>query len=450
METYLQATLPALATVAEKMGTIVVYGQEKVQASERSVAAMRKTQTVVVVLTSLAFVFSGIFLSWLMSKKISDPLAEATALATKIGLGNTADRLQVRSKDEIGRLASTMNAMADGLEAKAVLAARIAEGDLTAKVELASPEDKLGLALETMVAKLRAMIGNIQRSAIELNSGAGQVADASQVLSRGATESAASLEEISSSLTEINGQVAETARNSSASLADIQSVQASAAQAEESVNAMNAAMTQINEGSEQIGKVIKVIDDIAFQTNLLALNAAVEAARAGAHGKGFAVVAEEVRNLAGRSAKAARETAAMISESIRGANEGSESLQEVNRNFSGINLGIAAICESIEGIVRSADSQATGIAEITEGTKQLDSTTQTNSATSEESAAAAEQLSAISATMAELANQFKIGDEKSGASQPRNPADRNTQSHWDQAEPLVRSIQLEAPAESWA
>jgi methyl-accepting chemotaxis protein len=433
MAVYLAETLPSLDRVAEQMDKVVVYGQEKVEQSNVQVAAMRKSQTIVVVLTSCAFIIAGIFLSWLMSKKISDPLAQATALAAKIGLGNTSGRLTVKTKDEIGQLASAMNKMADGLEAKTELAGRIAEGDLTAEVKLASTEDGLGIALDTMVKKLKATIGNIQQSATELKSGSSQVADSSQVLSQGATESAASLEEISASLTEIDSQISETAENSNSSLTEIRSVQNAAGKAEESVNAMNDAMTQINEGSEQISQVIKVIDDIAFQTNLLALNAAVEAARAGQHGKGFAVVAEEVRNLAGRSAKAARETSTMISESIQGAKDGSASLEEVNRNFSGINQGIESIGKSVEFIAQSANNQAKAISEITEGTKQLDAVTQNNSATSEESAAAAEELSAIAATMAEAAGQFKLSDSNLGANEQNAAPWEGADSDWDSA-----------------
>ncbi len=403
-------TRVALEVIKGKMAGIVSYGDDKIEEAANKLTKMRRTQTTTINLTILILIISSGILGWRISHGIATPIAQAVELAIEIGQGDTSRRLENQNKDETGLLTKAMNNMADNLEAKVNLADKIADGDLTAEIALASEKDKLGLALKTMTAKLKNIIDNIQRSTQEMESGASEIASASQDLAMGATTSAASLEEISASLTDINSKVADNASSAKTASERCISVQQAAQTAEASIGNMNTSMTHINEGSKDIEKVIKVIDDIAFQTNLLALNAAVEAARAGKHGKGFAVVAEEVRDLAGRSAKAARETSEMITESIQRANEGSSNLEEVNSSFGEISEGLVSIVGLIEDIARSSEDQAAGISEITEGTKQLDSTTQRNSATSEETAAAAEELSAVAGTLTGMTRQFMVSN----------------------------------------
>jgi methyl-accepting chemotaxis protein len=262
--------------------------------------------------------------------------------------------------------------------------------------------------LNHTLEEINAVLSQVLSTVQQVNDGSQQVASASHNLSNGATEQAAALQEVSSSMQEIVGQTKTTASNATA--ASSLTIQSSKAAENGNVQMQDliAAMNDINVSSTNIARIIKVIDEIAFQTNLLALNAAVEAARAGRYGKGFAVVAEEVRALAARSAKAARETAELIDNAVLKAKNGAVIADATRRALDEIVLTSSKVQHIVSEIAVASQEQAQAITQITVGLTQIDSVTQQNTASAEESASASEELSGQAALLHELVSRFQL------------------------------------------
>ncbi len=290
------------------------------------------------------------------------------------------------------------------------LSERIAEGDLDVEVDVSS-EDEIGnlaKAFTEMTANLNEVVSNINSSAEQVASGSKQVSDSSMALSQGATEQASSIEELTASLEEVSSQTKSNADNANEANKIAETAKANAAHGNDQMKQMLKAMDEINDSSSNISKIIKVIDEIAFQTNILALNAAVEAARAGQHGKGFAVVAEEVRNLAARSADAAKETTAMIEGSIKKVEGGTKIANETADALNKIVEDVTRVTELVSNVAIASNEQASGVEQINQGIMQVSQVVQTNSATSEESAAASEELSSQAALLKDMVSRFKL------------------------------------------
>ncbi|MCL1822917.1 MAG: methyl-accepting chemotaxis protein [Oscillospiraceae bacterium] len=284
----------------------------------------------------------------------------------------------------------------------------VAKGDLTTRIEFLSEKDVMGIAVQRMVDNLSNMFKEINSSTEQVSHGSKQVADGAQTLAQGSTTQAASIEQLSSSIAEISEKTKTNAVTADKTAKLAESIMSSAEKGSRQMDEMMGAVQDINIASQNISKVIKVIDDIAFQTNILALNAAVEAARAGAHGKGFAVVAEEVRNLAGKSAEAAKETGDMIQNSMAKAELGTRIAGETAASLTEIVAGITESSEYIREIARASDEQSTGISQINTGIDQVAQIIQQNSATAQESAAASEEMSGQSTMLQDLIAQFKL------------------------------------------
>lgn len=255
---------------------------------------------------------------------------------------------------------------------------------------------------KVIIKSLRQAISSMTFSSEQVASAASQVSSTSQSLAEGSCQQAAGIEEVNSSMDEIANQTARNAENSKMAYKFAQEVNSSTQKCNQAMEEMSSAINDIQKSSEETSKIVKTIDEIAFQTNLLALNAAVEAARAGEAGKGFAVVAEEVRNLAMRSAEAARSTTGMIEESVKNANNGVEIVSKVGSVLTEIAGSVGQTTDYVSNITNSNDEQAAAIAQIKDAIAQMDTVTQASATAAEEGASAAEELTAQAETMNDI------------------------------------------------
>jgi methyl-accepting chemotaxis protein/methyl-accepting chemotaxis protein-1 (serine sensor receptor) len=273
----------------------------------------------------------------------------------------------------------------------------------------------LAVAVSVIVLVLvRGVNRQLKKAIQELTESAAQVADAvtqisgsNQSLAEGASEQAASLEETSASSNEITSRTQQNASSARAAADLMAETSAVVSRANQSLDQMQSSMQEINASSDKIGKIIKVIDEIAFQTNILALNAAVEAARAGEAGMGFAVVADEVRNLAQRSAQAAKDTAGLIEDSIAKSNQGAGKLEQVSTAIRNLTEGAQKAKKLVDEVKEGSEEQARGIEQIAKTIAHMEQVTQNSAASTEEIASAGEEMTAQAQTLNTVAEQLR-------------------------------------------
>ncbi len=345
---------------------------------------------------------------------IVNPVEEASTVLQHMSEGNLNVRVQGDYIGDHRKIKDASNKMIDKLtgyirEIDMVLN-QMSHGNLAVEVKQDYVGDfrQIKTSLDGIVEAFNMTFKEIGITADQVSEGATESSNLAQALSQGATEQAASIEEITAAMhelgekTKVNAQSAKSARALSIAAAE------HAERGNGHMKQMIDAMQNINASSSSISKIISVIDDIAFQTNILALNAAVEAARAGEHGKGFAVVAEEVRNLAARSAGAAKETTEMIKNSIDQVDEGTRIAKTTAEALEQIVTAVSDAADLVRIIADASMEQDLSISEINSGIGEVSTVTQTNSATAQQSAAASEQMSSQAFVLKELVERFKL------------------------------------------
>jgi methyl-accepting chemotaxis protein len=362
-------TLPSLDAMLVQIQAMV--GQQKKEVKDATAAIQHDIDTsltLMVVLGSLGLLI-GIAFSFLTGRSIVIPLAEAVAVARRVAQGDLTARIDVRSNDETGQLLQ---------------------------------------ALKEMNASLDKTVGEVRVSSETIATASQQIAAGNQDLS-GRTESqASSLEETASSMEELTETVKQNADNARQANQLVISASSVAVRGGEVVSQVVETMSAIKDSSRKIVDIIGVIDGIAFQTNILALNAAVEAARAGEQGRGFAVVASEVRNLAQRSAGAAKEIKALISDSVEKVDGGSKLVDEAGQTMELIVTSVKQVADIMSEITAASQEQSSGIEQVSDAISQMDEMTSQNAALVEQAAAAAQSMQDQAASLSQAVSVFTL------------------------------------------
>ncbi len=366
-----------------------------------------------------------LLLSAYLTRAITKPLRDLEKAADKIVGGEFDIDVSYRSRDELGQLAEAFRNMVVILETVISDASRIlsamADGNFDVRTEA---EERYVGSFQSLLSSMRRLnrdmsitLGQINQSADQVASGSDQVSNGAQALSQGATEQAAAVEELAATIAGISNQVKDTAENAAGARTKTKTAGDEAEACNRQMLEMMASMEEITQKSNEIGKIIKTIEDIAFQTNILALNAAVEASRAGIAGKGFAVVADEVRNLASKSSEASKDTAELIESSIKAVKQGTQIADSTAQSLTKVVEEVRMAADSVDKIADAAEEQASSVEQVTLGVDQISNVVQTNSSTAVESAAASQELSSQAAMLKSLVAKFILREEyASGAS----------------------------------
>ena len=363
--------MPEVDKYVASVQAVVAYEESLFAEAQANIDALTASARQVLVSLGIAAVAIGAVFGWLLTRSITRPLGHAVGLARQVASGDLTARIDVESRDEVGAL-------------------------------LAS--------LKTMNASLLQTVTQVRAGTETIVTASQQIATGNLDLSSRTEEQASSLEETASSMEELTSTVRQNADNAREANVLARNASQIAAHGGEVVSQVVATMASINESSKKIGDIIAVIDGIAFQTNILALNAAVEAARAGEQGRGFAVVASEVRNLAQRSAGAAKEIRALITDSVAKVDAGGRLVDDAGATMQEIVQGITRVTDIMSEIASASAEQTVGIEQVNEAITQMDSVTQQNAALVEEAAAAAASLENQAAELARLVSVFKVDD----------------------------------------
>ncbi|MCK5072477.1 MAG: methyl-accepting chemotaxis protein [Bacteriovoracaceae bacterium] len=373
----------------------------------------------IIILASIIVLFLALLLTAISGLTITMPMKTVIKIFCKMKDDIVSGKLSVRGeKDAVYRelvpVIEGTNDIIDNLlkpieEALTILQS-MAKGDFTTQMlgNYQGDNALLKNALNDSIFSVRSVLNEVNDVAKQIKNCSNQVADANNKFSSAATEQASSLEQISSSVREIESQTKQNSENAVQTQNLSNESKSSANTGNDHMKKLSEAMSDIIDSSQNISKIIKVIDEIAFQTNLLSLNAAVEAARAGKYGKGFAVVAEEVRSLARGSAKAAKETSDLIQDTISKVSRGNEITNKAVASLEEITAGANKVTELVNEITAASKEQATGIKQIGNALEQVNLVTQKSAATAEETNSVASELSNMAEKLYSTMTKFKL------------------------------------------
>jgi methyl-accepting chemotaxis protein len=442
-----------MAAFSESLNAESVAGDKEFDAARAEVTTISVVAGVIGVLLAIA-------LGIVLSRSITGPLGKGVTMIEAMAKGDVGARLKMERKDEIGVLARAMDQLADSTDTMANTAQKIAAGDFNAQTEMRSEKDVLGKAFTQMLTSLKQVVADIVNISEKLAAGdltatpqaeyggefvkvknalmaaleglngtmrqttlavaqvaqsVDQVRSVSQDLASGAEETSSAVEEVSSNLERTDNQVKSSAENAGAANQLVGQAATLADAGQQKMKTLTQAMGAIAQSSQEIGKIIKVIDEIAFQTNLLALNAAVEAARAGQAGRGFAVVAQEVRNLAERSSKAAKSTAELIEEAGRRTQDGVKITDETSGALTEIVQNVVKVKDLVGEIAAASEEQSKSLAQINTAMAQVNQGAQSSSAQSQELSSTADELGGLADQLRQESARFKLRHAERGA-----------------------------------
>ena len=350
---------------------LIDSAQVSAKKTQDEVVSAAQKESVLLTGFGLVIIVASIFVFWALSRSITTPLRDAVAVAQQVAAGELDSNVSVTGSDEISELLQ---------------------------------------ALKNMDDSLLKIVGEVRQGTDAIATASQEIASGNSDLSSRTESQASSLEETASSMEELTDTVRQNAENARQANQLVVSASEFAKKGGKVVGQVVTTMGSIKESSRKIVDIIGVIDGIAFQTNILALNAAVEAARAGEQGRGFAVVAAEVRNLAQRSAGAAKEIKALIGDSVEKVDQGSRLVDEAGKTMDEMVTSVQHVADIMSEITAASQEQSAGIGEVNQAIAQMDEMTQQNAALVEQAAAAAESMQEQAALLADAVSVFKLGD----------------------------------------
>lgn len=339
---------------------------------------------------------------------VSSPLVKMNEELKKLATGNTNVEFKHRNTDEVGQLADSFRRIVEAIKYENSVLDNLADGDYSAKIQLRAEDDDMFKSIRDIVETNRAMLKNLNQISQQVYSAAAQLSTGAQSLAHGSGEQTATLDGFTQVIENVQNQAEDNAFKSGAMLVTIEENMGIMERIIADMDKMTKAMNDITVSSKKVASVIHVIEEIAFQTNILSLNASVEAARAGSNGRGFAVVADEVKELAAKSADAARETAALIETNISTVEAGNSIVETTKLSVTDIERMTRATKKGMTDLNDASISQSTSITNITSDIDQLTSVAQSNAAMAEEYSASAEELTAQSEHLTGLVGNFKL------------------------------------------